>query len=357
MKVLSAHIREDYTEWLTLWENWRSKDVFAHPDYLLLYKDPYWVRCAVLRKNGLVIMFPFLLRSVSNGQTRSHYYDIISPYGYGDVYQVGEGDFKAIKKEFYPQFKNWAKENNIVSEFLRFNLFSESLNDYHGHVVHNNDNVVCDLTKGIDLIWEEFKPKVRQNIRKALRNGLKVTVDDSWDRMQSFINLYYRTMSRLNAKEKYFFDRDFFYRIMNRLKGCFTCFYVNYSGVDIASELVLISNEAIYYFLGGSHEKYFEKRPNELLNYEIMKWGIREGKKFFVLGGGYRPGDSLFAFKKAFAPDGVWPFHVGKKIYNDLVYNSLVEHSEQEFKKAGVDLDLFSDFFPLYRAGEADFVV
>lgn len=353
MQILEAKNKRDYNQWLSIWSNWKGKEIYAHPDYLSLYGEWSEAFCAVYSKGEQMILFPFCLRDIPHDLSESKYYDIITPYGYSDIYLLGTGDFDFLKKEFYFQFQKWAILHNVVSEFIRFDLFSQCIDNFSGEIIHNNNNVVCELTKGRVQIWKEFKPKVRRNVRKALSYDLTIEFDSEGDKLDSFLRLYYGTMKRRNAQEKYYLKREYFESIHKTLKGSFMYFFVNHGGIDVSAELVLISDDKIYFFLGGTDEDAFFMRPNDLLKNEIIKWGINHEKKYYVLGGGYRPNDSIFSFKKDFAPTGSMPYYVGTKIYDQKVYDRLMD-SKNKRVKSGVNHDEELEFFPLYREGMND---
>jgi lipid II:glycine glycyltransferase (peptidoglycan interpeptide bridge formation enzyme) len=114
----------------------------------------------------------------------------------------------------------------------------------------------------------------------------------------------------------------------------------------VSTELVLISAENVYSFLGGTDSAHFEMRPNDLLKFEIMRWAKTAGKKNFVLGGGYTPNDGVFRYKQAFAPQGVVPFYVGQRILDPQSFERLVAERRRTAPYAGESMD----FFPAYRA-------
>ncbi len=359
MKILSAKIEGDYLTWLNIWNNWDGKEIFAHPDYLNLFDDYSHAMCAVISRDDLMVIYPFCLRSLSddlnvslNGVSCS---DIISPYGYGGLYLIGNGDFENLIEEFYLKFSEWAVSKNVISEFIRFDLFSHGRDKYNGEISHNNDNIVCDLRKGKDLIWKEFKSKVRNNVRKAIKSGVSLKLDFSGENMDEFLDIYYATMDRRQAQKQYYFNREFFDRIHDKLKGYFVYFFALKDNAVISADLVLISDNKIYSFLSATDSNAFIYRPNDFIKHQIICWGVDEEKTDYVLGGGYKPSDSLFSYKKAFAPQGIIPFYVGKKIYNLKLYNQLVESKVQEFIDKSDILDRESEFFPLYRMNSSIF--
>lgn len=353
MKILSAKIEGDYLTWLNIWNKWDGKEVFAHPDYLNLFDDYSHAMCAFISRENLMVIYPFCLRSLSDDPNISldgvSCSDIISPYGYGGLYLIGKGDFENLIEEFYLKFSEWAVSKNVISEFIRFDLFSHGREKYNGEISHNNDNIVCDLRKGKDLIWKEFKAKVRNNVRKAVKSDVRLKLDFKGENIEAFLNIYYGTMKRRMAKEQYYFNREFFDRIHDKLKGYFVYFFALRDEQVISADLVLISDNKIYSFLSATDSNAFEYRPNDFIKYEIVKWGVEQNKTNYVLGGGYKPLDSLYSYKKSFAPQGVVPFYVGKKIYNTELYELLVERREKELLENFNVLDRTSEFFPLYR--------
>ena len=165
-------------------------------------------------------------------------------------------------------------------------------------------------------------------------------VDLKGENLESFLQIYSSTMMRNQAKQSYYFE-DAFYREINTMTGHFAYFYVLLEEKRIASELVLMGPDAIYSFLGGTDDEYFSYRPNDYLKCCIIRWGIENGYKRFVLGGGYGADDGIFRYKKSFAPNGIIPFYTGQAIFDPKAYDMLV----------GMRTDLQQEaFFPKYRA-------
>nr|WP_319398890.1 GNAT family N-acetyltransferase [uncultured Carboxylicivirga sp.] len=355
-RILRANQQDDYKEWIDIWTQWKGKEVFAHPDYLLLYKGYSEPMCALYSKGEQIVLFPFCLREVAQNVLSEKYYDIITPYGFGDIYLIGHGEDRVVLDEFDRVFQNWVRDNKIISEFIRFDAFSRSRNYYTGDLQYNNDIVACDLYKGESVLWDEFKPKVRRNIRKALSHNLTIEFDFEGIKLDSFVNVYYRTMQRLEAAPKYYMNRSYFEYINSHLKGNFIYVFVKKGDLDIAAELVLLSDEKMYYYLGGTLEDYFYMRPNELLKFEIMKWGINNNRRYYVLGGGYHQNDSLLKFKSDFAPSSIFSYKVGSRIFDSQVYKLLVDNKQKMMKNDKEDGGM-SHFFPLYRGENKNILI
>ena len=310
-------------------------DIFAAPEYAALYKRSGVEATAFQFKNpeGKII-FPFLIHDLSHlpffPQGMASAYHIETPYGYGGPVVIEGVPTEKLYSKFYEAFGQWAIQNNVVSEFVRFNLFSEARKYFPGTVEQHNHNIVLDLSPSIEAIWSDFDHKVRKNVQKAISSGVEVVVDPTGKHLNQFLENYYHTLERRQAAKRYYFGKEFFQKIGNTLSGKYCYFHATHQGRVVSSELVLISGNTIYSFLGGTLAEYFNLRPSDLLKYRIIEWARENGHRQFVIGGGHQPHDGIFAFKKAFAPTGLVPFFIGKKIHNPEVYKQLVAASGNE---------------------------
>ncbi|HSV89010.1 MAG TPA: GNAT family N-acetyltransferase [Bacteroidales bacterium] len=333
-------------KWLDLWTQSAEKDVFAHPSYLSLFEDSKTKALAFFWKSDeCSVLFPFLLRSIREESFWRHehgdVYDITTPYGYGGPVAISGNPSNEHYRRFFSAFHDWAERNNIVSEFIRFSLFTGAHHGYPGEVVHNNDNIVCDLLHGYEDLWGSFRYKVRKNVAIALKKGVSIEFDPSGKRIDDFARIYYHTMQRRGAAPRYFWPASFFMALKDSFPESSMFFHAIHQGNVVASELVLASKTRIFSFMGGTLNSYFTFRAGDLLKNHIVKWAHINGFKQFVIGGGYKPHDGIFAFKQSFAPDGIFPFYIGRKIFNQPLYNSLVLQAGKQTNPG---------FFPGYRS-------
>jgi len=247
------------------------------------------------------------------------WFDLSTPYGYGGFWMEG-GEYAFVNAVY----DSYCKENHIVSEFIRFHLFSGYRPFYNGLSETNIHNVVRTLDLPLDEMLMDFEHKVRKNLKRAGASGLSAETDYTGDRLDEFLEIYYRTMNRREAKTDFHFPRKFF-DTLNGMEGHYVYFHVWYEGKIISTELVLYGTENCYSFLGGTDCEYFDLRPNDFLKYEIIKWAKEKGLKRYVLGGGYGEDDGIFHYKKSFAPNGICNFYIGKKIFNACMYRELIE--------------------------------
>lgn len=260
------------------------------------------------------------------------YYDLISPYGYGGWIIKGK-----YNSSIFDEYIKLCKDNQFVCEFIRFDLFRTDISKYYGNIKFISHNIVKDVSKPHEMIFDNFERRVKKNIRKAIKNELNVIVDETGERIEEFLEIYYSTMERNHASESYYYSEEFF-RQLSKENSCF--FHVESEGKIISTEMVLFDKLCSYSFLGGTIDEYFPLRPNEILKYEIMKWSHDHELNYFVLGGGYGSDDGIFMYKKGLAPTGIYNFYVGNYIFDEEIYNELC------FVRGVKENTLF---FPAYR--------
>lgn len=334
-------------KWLKLWSELIDREVFAHPEYVSLLGEPDSQKlCASWEFDGNVVLFPFVLRPLSNlpWVSTAEYYDIATPYGYGGAFFHGEPS----ATQFWNCFRQWCLEKHVVSCFARLSLFSEQVLPFDGTVVKQQDNVVCDLRLTPDEMWAKYEAKVRKNVKRAINSGVTVEMDGDGRRLCDFFRVYWTTMQRREAGQFYFFSESFFNALVDRLQGMFCFFHAIFEGEVVSTELVLVSSRRIYSFLGGTLECHYNLRPNDLLKHEIIKWGICHGFSEYVLGGGVTPNDGIFTYKKSFAPSGIRPYTLGKQVYDQAIYNRLVLGRHDWLQQQNLS-DQSTQYFPLYR--------
>ena len=325
-----------------------AADVFFQSEYGGLYEtidggacETFDFSCPAGRVRHMFIKRPVPWR-IDGRQ----YYDIRTPYGYGGPLASDVSDIGALAEAYNRAFAVYCRDGGIVSAFIRFHLFdnNDMRDRYDGETAIMQDNVVCDLTPPLDEQWMRFDHKVRKNVQKAQRAGLTVCVDETGEYLDDFLGVYYDTMDRNHAGDYYYFDRGYFEGIREALPGRFCYFHVLEAGRIVSTELCLCSERYVYSFLGGTLADAYGNRPNDLLKYEIIRWGRETGRERFILGGGYHRDDGIYRYKKAFAPypEGSVPFYAGRTVYDRAAYDRLVARAAEE-------KTLDEGYFPLYR--------
>lgn len=335
--------------WMALWERWPGREVFAHPDFVRLFcAEGDRALCAVWDGSGGGVLLPLVARPLSRerwGGRLDSAFDLISPYGYGGPFRWGTPDGPA----FWAAFDGWARRAGAVSCFLRLSLFEEQTLAPPEGVEAIAPNIVRALDLSPEALWMDYDHKVRKNVKRARESGVTFAVDLWGDRLGEFLRIYHATMDRREAAEGYFFGEDFFRTMLRRLPGQALFFHALSGDAVVSTELVLVSPQHTYSFLGGTLEEAFPLRPNDLLKHEIISWTARTGRKAFVLGGGYQGEDGIFRYKRAFAPDGARPFRAAKLLFDGELYARALSERRRCEAERGLAWEPRPGYFPAYR--------
>ena len=165
-----------YNKWVDIWQNWNSREIFAHPDYVRMFlRDADKAICAVQESPEGFILLPMILRPLSVESwtdKQNSYYDAITPYGYGGPYTEGCADIDF----FWLQVQRWAAENHIISIFFRFSPVAVIISGFMGKVESCGDVIIRSLTEGKEAVWNDYKHAVRTCIRCAAQHGLTIEI-------------------------------------------------------------------------------------------------------------------------------------------------------------------------------------
>lgn len=301
---------------------------------ILLYYENQEARiCEIIQINDIANDDHF-----TNIIKKGELFDIETPYGYGGltVKNINNEDLK----NYYAEKKKWAKSENIISEFIRFNplLNNYKYADDESKILNVKSTIYVEL-KPEDELMLELNSKNRNMVRKAIKNNIEIEIVEPLDNTKEknrFIELYKQTMERNNASEFYFFDEEYFDNFFNDMKEKCKLFCAKFNGKTIASAIMIFNNKNMHYFLSGADREFMSLAPNNLLLFKAGVWGYSKGFCKFHLGGGVSDNDALFSFKKQFNEKGILPFYIGRTIFDNEKFDYLVELRKKE---DGFDID------------------
>lgn len=331
--------------WEKLIHDNKNIDIFFNPEYSKIneFNKSGKSQVAIWYKNDAeYIIYPFLIREIPN----THYFDISSPYGYGGFYASND---KINLKDFFSEFYNYCRQQNIIAEFVRFHLFDVNYNEYPGKIRNTHLNLYVDTQKDIELIKKEYHRSVRKALNLAERENVTVIIDEKQKYLDDFYKIYIDTMKRNNASEYYFFKKEYFLKFKENLPNNSALFHSVYNDKIIATELVLYNKKYSYSYLGGSDSENYKLRPNNILKNKIIEWANYKGIEKFILGGGYSKDDGIYRYKKNYTKTPPVLFYVGQNILNQDVYNKLCN---EKIETNNLDKTEFysNEYFPLYRS-------
>ena len=347
--ILNASIPTERLSWLKIWQRWPNPEVWAHPEYVSLFGRPGDLAiCVAMEDASGGILFPLLMRSLETepwAKDGDLWCDLVSPYGFGGPFRWGTPDVAA----FWNRFDQWANALRVVSLFTRLPLFEDQTIPFKGELVTKGPSVVIPLEGGEASILKRYERSVREVLRHSERKGVSVVVDPHGDRLDEFLAVYYSTMERRAASSDYYFPRMLFTVLREHLPEHVVFFHALHEDHVVSTELQLVSQTHTYAFLGGTTDKGLAVRANSALRHRTNVWGSEQGKSHMVFGGGHRENDSLFRYKKRFAPQSWKMFQVGTRVFNPDQYKRLIEQRRAWAAGQGQPWAPIEGFFPAYR--------
>ena len=346
--MLKVYTLNEAKAWDEMVKSFKDSDVYYLSGYVKGFKvhgdgEPmlFYYNDQSIRGINVVMKRDIALSPYFKGKLPENtYFDFATPYGYGGWIIEGKGEYSPL----FAEYEKWCVDNNVISEFVRFHpVIDNQKFSAKAYEVISLSNTVCMDLADEETIWANITSKNRNMIRKAQKNGLTVAKGLSKELFETFREIYNATMDKDNATDYYYFKEEFYDSILNDLKGNAEIFYVTTeNGETAASAIMLFENGKLNYHLSGSRRQFQSLAPTNLLLYEAAVWGSENGCETLHLGGGVGSAeDSLLAFKKAFYRGELRTFCIGKKIFNNELYNILLEKREEKIE---------SNFFPKYRA-------
>lgn len=301
-----------------------ERDVYFTEEYVRLYEVGNEKACCLVCKEGEnILMFPFLKRAfVYKGKT---YYDFETAYGYGGPIVDSRDDFFIVNA--LNALKDFCLNNSFVAGFVRFHPLFQNQKGFEtvGLVIKDRKTVAMNLDQTMDEVWKnEIHSKNRNVIRKAEKAGCTFIVDDKFEHLKEFINLYDSTMDKLSADGFYYFDDAYYDNLKRGITDSFLGCVQNSEGQIVSAAIFMYSGPYGHYHLSGSDKSQLAISPNNFMLWNAAIELQKRGVKRFHLGGGINGDEenSLFLFKRRFSKE-TCQFCIGKLVFNQELYGAI----------------------------------
>lgn len=189
---------------------------------------------------------------------------------------------QALLQEYRKQLPWWV----IYSE-IRPVYNSDWMNGF-GWTRKGHYNLVMNLEKSEDQLWEGMHKERRRNVNQAIKAGLTFRELETEDEIHEVVRLIEQTYQRKHVPISYLSIFDEVQRVMHDYAHFFGCFTAE--GQMIAGQIRLCYRNLVYAWFAGSDEAYFKLRPNDFTMWNVIRWAHEQGYKEFDFGGGGEPG-------------------------------------------------------------------
>ena len=302
---------------------------------------------AILVEDGdRALLIPLIVRPLPNGVEGS---DAASPYGYPGplLTEAGMADPAFVTASGKAAFDLLA-EMGCCSAFIRSHpLLPQAADLFAGNGAYHDvgPTVWIDLEEPACDRWSNLDPKIRGTIRRTYRDNFQVRVDEGWDSLATFSEIYASTMDRVHATESYYFDYDYFKELHDALGDKVHLFVVSQFGAVVGAGLFTEVGGTVQYHLSGTH-KIKGRSPSAVLLDHASDWAAERGNRVLHLGGGLGGADdNLLRFKAGFSKQrgrySVWHLVIDEKVFDLACQQAPAQPQDGSGKPGG--------FFPPYR--------
>ncbi|HZQ30037.1 MAG TPA: peptidoglycan bridge formation glycyltransferase FemA/FemB family protein [Patescibacteria group bacterium] len=191
------------------------------------------------------------------------------------------------------------------------------------HPLFTKYTFILDLTKSEDELLKGMHPKTRYNIKIAKKHNVEIVEDDSDRAFEEYLKLTKETTKR----QKFYAHTENYHRLMwETLKGKIAhLFLARHKGKILAAWIVFAFDGILYYPYGSSSSEHRETMASNLLMWEVILWGKKQGLKKFDMWGAMGPNpdsnDPWFGFHRF--KQGYGPKHIEFIGSYDLVIRPL----------------------------------
>lgn len=197
-----------------------------------------------------------------------------------------------------------------------------------GKTVFTPSTFWIDLTPDEDTLMKSFHSKTRYNIRLAQKKGVEVVEDNSDKAFEKYLKLFFETTKR----QGYYMHSEKYHRLMWQTlhkelvakseSPIARLLVARYKKEIVTAWIVFVWHDFLYYPYGGSSDKHREVMSNNLMMWEVIRYGKAHGLKTFDLWG-REEGKGFTKFKEGYNPKvvefiGTWDLPTSP-IYNAYI--------------------------------------
>jgi len=221
-----------------------------------------------------------------------------TPYNVGYCPKASMPDVKMVTT-----LKQVAKENNCI--FIKCEPKIEEKKDLRelgfvpGRAMFTKYNFVLDVTPSEAELLAGFKQKTRYNIKVAEKKGVTVSLEDTNEAFEKYLELTQETTKRQGF---YAHSRDYHTKMWQVLHKADIAHLLvaKYQGQIITTWVVFKYGDTLYYPYGASTREHREVMANNLVMWEAIrlakKWGLKYLDMWGALGPEADPKDPWYGF-------------------------------------------------------------
>ena len=187
-----------------------------------------------------------------------------------------------------------AEPKTEVSELNRATVqpLIEQLGFVAGRSLFTKYNFVLDVSASEEELMASFKQKTRYNIRVAEKRGVTVSIDNSPEAFEKYLDLTQETTKRQGF---YAHGREYHQKMWASLRAAdiANLLVAKFEGQIITTWVLFKFNDTLYYPYGASTREHREVMANNLVMWEAIKLAKSWGLKYLDMWGALGPEPDL----------------------------------------------------------------
>lgn len=187
--------------------------------------------------------------------------------------------------------KKYCLDNQIIT--VKFEPYEKKSDKNIGHLQKSSFQLFPDWTQMLSLnkpeeeLLKNLKSKTRYNLRLAQKKGLKVVEKTDSEGFSIFSKLYFETCKRQNYLGH---NQHYHQTVFESLKDKISHILVVYfEDTPLGAYELFLFNKKLYYVYGGSSDQYRNYMATNLLMWEAIKFGQKNGVERFDMWGSLQP--------------------------------------------------------------------
>lgn len=219
------------------------------------------------------------------------------------IEEVGK-QYRCIFVKLEPNIEK-EKENNDKLPDALFSLYPNIR--LSSHPLFTRYTFQLDLTKPSETLSKYMHPKTRYNIKVAQKHQVTVIEDNSDRAFENYLQLLKETTKR----QRFYAHDEKYHRLMwETLKSANIAHLMTakYQNHVLVAWILFLFNDVLYYPYGASSDQFKNTMANNLMMWEVIRFGQKNKAKIFDMWGALGPSPT---------PNDPWyGFHRFKQGYN-----------------------------------------
>jgi lipid II:glycine glycyltransferase (peptidoglycan interpeptide bridge formation enzyme) len=336
-EILTDYNSIDINKWAEFVKNHPDGNAFQTPEMFRIYKSAKFYEPVVIICEDEITEIQGLIVSV----IQREFSGVLGKLSSRSIIwgaPLIKGNNPEILNILLKGYDNYIKKKAVYTQIRNLWDTEELKNDFEkcGYIYEDHLNILIDLTKSEEILWKEIYSRRRSQINKSERKGISVKIFDEPVLVEESYNIlldvYERAKLPLPGRE--------FFKEANKIlaeKGYLKFFGAFYNDRIVGVMYLLCYNGRTYEWYIGSYLDYMRMHPNDLVIWEILKWGKENGYRIFDFGGAGRP-DREYGVREYKKKFGGATLNLGRyqKVHNRFLMNiSVVGFKIWQFFKFG----------------------